>query len=70
MDRVSALLQAMRGSSAVVVVVTNELGLGLVPIDPGARRFRELAGRANQQVAAAADEVYLVVSGIPMRMKL
>ena len=68
-DRVSALLDAMRGSSAVVVVVTIELGLGLVPMDLETRRFRELAGRVNQQVAAAADEMYLVVSGVPLRIK-
>ena len=66
---VSGLLEAIRASVARVVIVTNELGLGLVPMDAGGRRFRELAGRVNQQVAEEADEVYLVVSGLPVRIK-
>ena len=66
---VSGLLQAIRATVARVVIVTNELGLGLVSMNAGARRFRELAGRVNQQVAEEADEVYLVVSGLPMRIK-
>lgn len=67
--RVTALLKAIRKTSARVVIVSNELGLGLVPADPSARAFRDVAGRVNQQIAAAADEVHLVVSGIPLRMK-
>lgn len=66
---VAALLQAIRRSRARVVIVTNELGMGLVPCDARSRRFRELAGRVNQQVAAEADEVYLVVGGLPVRLK-
>jgi len=45
------------------IVVSNELGSGLVPMDPVGRRFRDLQGRANQRFAAAADEAYMVVSG-------
>lgn len=67
--RVTALLKAIRKTSARVVIVSNELGLGLVPAEPSARTFRDVAGRVNQQIAAAADEVYLVVSGIPLRVK-
>lgn len=67
--RVTALLKAIRKTSVRVVIVSNELGLGLVPADPSARTFRDVAGRVNQQIAAAADEVHLVVSGIPLRMK-
>jgi adenosylcobinamide kinase/adenosylcobinamide-phosphate guanylyltransferase len=52
-----------------VVVVSNELGGGLVPLDAGARRFRDLAGQVNQQLAKDADEVYLVVTGVPIRLK-
>jgi adenosylcobinamide kinase/adenosylcobinamide-phosphate guanylyltransferase len=66
---VSALLKAIRGSLARVVVVTNELGLGLVPEDAGCRRFRDLAGQVNQQVAEEADEVYLALSGLRLRIK-
>lgn len=69
LDRVAALLRAIRGVPAWVAVVTNELGLGLVPAEASARRFRELAGQVNQQMAAEADQVHLVVSGQPMRIK-
>ena len=52
-----------------VIFVTNEVGLGIVPADALSRRFRDLAGRCNQVIAAAADEVYFVVSGIPLKIK-
>lgn len=67
--RVGTLLEYMRGTGARVVLVSNELGLGLVPIEPSARAFRDLSGRVNQRIAAEADEAYLVVSGIPLRVK-
>lgn len=63
------LLQTIRATRARVVVVSNELGLGLVPATKAVRAFRDLAGRVNQQVAAEADEVYLAVSGLPLRLK-
>lgn len=52
-----------------VVFVSDEVGLGLVPESAEGRRFRDLLGDANQRVAAAADEVYLCVAGIPLRFK-
>ncbi len=52
-----------------VVVVSNELGMGIVPAYPLGRYFREIAGKMNQMVAEKADEVYFVVSGIPMKIK-
>lgn len=67
--RTGALLQAMRAADTRVVIVSNELGLGLVPAEPSVRAFRDLAGRVNQHIAAEADEVHLVVSGIPLRVK-
>ena len=51
------------------VIVSNELGMGLVPSYPLGRYFREIAGKMNQIVAEKADEVYFVVSGIPMKIK-
>jgi adenosylcobinamide kinase/adenosylcobinamide-phosphate guanylyltransferase len=51
------------------VAVSNELGFGLVPPDPGTRRFRDELGRLNQAFAAAADAVWLVVAGLPLRLK-
>lgn len=63
------LLHAVRATRARVVIVSNELGLGLVPATKAVRAFRDLAGRVNQQVAAEADEVYLTISGLPLRLK-
>lgn len=51
------------------IIVSNELGMGLVPSYPLGRYFREIAGKMNQIVAQKADEVYFVVSGIPMKIK-
>lgn len=63
------VLLAIRATRARVVIVSNELGLGLVPATKSVRAFRDLAGRVNQQVAAEADEVYLAISGLPLRLK-
>jgi adenosylcobinamide kinase/adenosylcobinamide-phosphate guanylyltransferase len=67
--RVKALLKEMRGTAATVAIVSNELGLGLVPAEPLVRAFRDVAGLVNRQIAAEADEVHVVVSGIPLRLK-
>jgi adenosylcobinamide kinase/adenosylcobinamide-phosphate guanylyltransferase len=66
---VSKLLKSTQSVSGRVVMVSNELGLGLVPGDSLSRQFRSLAGDMNQKVAAAADEAYFIVSGIPIRLK-
>jgi len=63
------LLHAIRATKARVVIVSNELGLGLVPATRPVRAFRDLAGRINQQVAAESDEVYITISGLPLRLK-
>jgi adenosylcobinamide kinase/adenosylcobinamide-phosphate guanylyltransferase len=54
---------------ATLVLITNEVGLGIVPENPLAREFRDLAGELNQAVARAADEVYWMVFGVPMTVK-
>lgn len=51
------------------IAVTNEVGMGIVPENKLSRIFRDIAGRANQMLAQKADEVYLCVSGIPVRIK-
>lgn len=69
MAEIDAIIAAAAESPADLVAVTNEVGYGIVPIAPLARFFRDCAGRVNQRMAAAANEVYLVVSGIPIRIK-
>lgn len=55
--------------SAHLVVVSNEVGLGLVPPYPLGRAFRDALGRVNQHAAAVCDEVFLLVAGLPLRLK-
>ncbi len=52
-----------------MIFVTNEVGMGIVPDNPGGRLFRDLAGRCNQVFAQEADAVAFMVSGIPMWIK-
>jgi len=68
-EAMAKMLHAIRATRARVVIVSNELGLGIVPATKAVRAFRDLAGKVNQQVAAEADEVYLTISGLPMRVK-
>jgi len=68
-ERVESLLQAIQNMRSRVIIVANELGMGMVPFDPGTRQFRDLAGYVNQQVAHAADRVYFVLSGCTIQMK-
>ncbi len=69
-DSLTAALKAWkRTKSGMVVVVSNEVGWGIVPSEPAVRRYRDAAGRLNRLVAAAADEVYLSVAGIAMKIK-
>ncbi|MDF2890052.1 MAG: cobinamide kinase [Clostridia bacterium] len=63
------LLKAAQVYQGSLIMVTNELGSGLVPEAPIARSFRDIAGRVNQQIAAHCQEVYLAVCGIPMQIK-
>ena len=69
LDAVRLLGETIRKSAADVLVVTNEVGWGLVPAYPLGRLYRDLLGLANQQLAALADAVYLVVCGIPLQIK-
>ena len=63
------LLAALAARQSPVVLVTNEVGGGIVPDNALARAFRDAAGLLNQRVAAMADEVVLAVCGLPMRVK-
>lgn len=64
-----AFLTAADRIEAPLVVVTDEVGLGLVPESSEGRRFRDLLGLANQRVAAVSEEAYLCVSGMPLRLR-
>ena len=63
------LAETLARQNSPVVLVTNEVGLGIVPDNALARRFRDAAGILNQMVARVADEVEFVVAGLPMRVK-
>jgi adenosylcobinamide kinase/adenosylcobinamide-phosphate guanylyltransferase len=64
-----ALCSALRDATGPVVLVANEVGLGLVPDTPLGRRFRDEAGRLNQRIAALADRVVFVAAGLPLVLK-
>ncbi|TAN45182.1 MAG: bifunctional adenosylcobinamide kinase/adenosylcobinamide-phosphate guanylyltransferase [Nitrospirae bacterium] len=68
-DEIDSLIVSLNGIDSSLFLVSNEVGLGIVPDNPLGRRFRDLAGTLNQRVAAAADDVYLVAAGIPVKIK-
>lgn len=55
--------------SASLIIVSNEVGMGIVPAYPLGRAYRDLLGRANQFIARRADRVYLMIAGIPLELK-
>lgn len=69
MEDVGELIGAARGAAAKVVLVTNEVGWGIVPGDALSRAFADAAGAVNQALAAAADAVTLVACGLPLQLK-
>lgn len=66
---IEAIIGQMDELGATFILVTNEVGLGLVPDNRLGRQYRDCLGRANQILARYADEVYLMVAGIPIRLK-
>jgi adenosylcobinamide kinase/adenosylcobinamide-phosphate guanylyltransferase len=68
-EAASDLMAAAVERPGNVIIVTNEVGMGLVPDTPLGRAFRDTAGRVNQTAAAAADNVVLMVAGIPVQVK-
>lgn len=68
-ERCAEFLHPCRNHQATTVFVTNEVGMGIVPDNALARHYRDLLGRCNQTVAAAADEVVLLTSGVPLTLR-
>jgi adenosylcobinamide kinase/adenosylcobinamide-phosphate guanylyltransferase len=66
---VAAALDAITARPGPVVIVSDEVGGGIVPMHPVARAYRDLVGLVHQRVAAAADEVVLLVAGLPVWLK-
>lgn len=69
LQEVGELLAAVRDLDTHVLIVSNEVGLGLVPPNPLGRAYRDLLGEANQIIARQADTVILMMAGIPMKIK-
>lgn len=67
--RTESLCRALAGLPGLVVLVSNEVGMGLVPDNPLGRAFRDAQGRLNQAVAVAADRVVFVAAGLPLFLK-
>lgn len=66
---VRALAELFPTLRTPLILVSNEVGMGIVPENALARSFRDLAGQANQTLAEAADEAYVTISGIPLKLK-
>ena len=66
---IDSLTQCIRNAEIDFIIVTNEVGLGLVPDNKLGRVYRDLLGKANQVLAGVSSEVYFMVSGLPLRLK-
>jgi adenosylcobinamide kinase/adenosylcobinamide-phosphate guanylyltransferase len=69
LSEADALASAIARATFASIVVTDEVGMGIVPMHPVERRFRDLLGWTNQKIASVADEVWLMVAGYPIRVK-
>jgi adenosylcobinamide kinase / adenosylcobinamide-phosphate guanylyltransferase len=67
--RATAELDALRALTAHLIVVSNEVGMGIVPSSPLGREFRDALGRLNQRAAESLSEVYVLFAGLPLRLK-
>ncbi len=68
-EDISSMINLAKSHSKKLVIVTNELGMGIVPVDRMTRMYRDVAGRINQYIAKEADKVILAVSGIGIDLK-
>lgn len=63
------IIQPLKEKTAQTIIVTNELGMGIVPSQAQTREFRDIHGTVNQIIASEADEVYMAVAGLPVKIK-
>lgn len=68
-EKIKEIISEAAHCSATVIIVSNEVGLGLVPTNSMGRFFRDMLGKANQIIASSSDQVYLLVAGIPLLIK-
>jgi adenosylcobinamide kinase/adenosylcobinamide-phosphate guanylyltransferase len=68
-EAVEGLVHSLQERRISMIIVSNEVGMGIVPADPLSRRFRDLSGMANQKIAGVADAVVFMVSGMPLFLK-
>jgi adenosylcobinamide kinase/adenosylcobinamide-phosphate guanylyltransferase len=66
-NQIAQFLDALKSIKCPIIIVSNEVGLGIVPDNAMARSYRDLVGYANQQIAAISDSVVFMVAGIPMQ---
>lgn len=69
LNKIEEVAKTASSFEGTVMIVSNEVGMGIVPDNELARKFRDIAGKANQIIASAADGVYVCFSGIPVRIK-
>ncbi|HGE70246.1 TPA: bifunctional adenosylcobinamide kinase/adenosylcobinamide-phosphate guanylyltransferase [Candidatus Poribacteria bacterium] len=67
--KIENLIESAKKFVGTVIIISNEVGMGIVPENRLAREFRDLAGKANQMIANSADQVYVCFSGIPILIK-
>ena len=68
-SEIRVITEGMQKSAATYILVTNEVGEGIIPLGATTRIYRDVLGRANQMLAKACDEVFFMVAGIPLKVK-
>lgn len=69
LDNIKKMLESAESFHGTIIIISNELGMGIVPENRMARDFRDVAGRANQMIAEVANKVFVCFSGIPVQIK-
>ncbi|MDP3919499.1 MAG: bifunctional adenosylcobinamide kinase/adenosylcobinamide-phosphate guanylyltransferase [Candidatus Omnitrophota bacterium] len=68
-SEIESLLDVLNAKPTNMIIVTNEVGLGVMPVNALARQYAELLGKTNQRIAAISDQVIMMISGIPQKVK-